>query len=29
MPGTQSQTPTLAMPRVVHRHVEVNGLRIF
>jgi uncharacterized protein len=29
MPGTHSQMPTLAMPRVVHRHVEVNGLRIF
>jgi pimeloyl-ACP methyl ester carboxylesterase len=29
MPGTQSQMHTLAMPRVVHWHVEVNGLRIF
>jgi putative NADH-flavin reductase/pimeloyl-ACP methyl ester carboxylesterase len=29
MPGKQSDTSTLALPRVVHRHVQVNGLRIF
>ena len=29
MPGIQSDTPTLALPRVAHRHVEVDGLRIF
>jgi hypothetical protein len=29
MPGTQSELPTPGMPRVVDRHVEVNGLRIF
>jgi hypothetical protein len=29
MLDTQSELPTPAMPRVVHRHVEVNGLRIF
>jgi hypothetical protein len=25
----QSELPTPAMPHVVHRHVEVNGLRIY
>ncbi len=29
MLDTQSELPTPAMPHVVHRHVEVNGLRIF
>jgi putative NADH-flavin reductase/pimeloyl-ACP methyl ester carboxylesterase len=29
MPGIPSDTPTLALPRVAHRHVEVDGLRIF
>jgi putative NADH-flavin reductase/pimeloyl-ACP methyl ester carboxylesterase len=29
MPGIQSDTTTLALPRVAHRHVDVDGLRIF
>jgi hypothetical protein len=29
MPATQSDLRTPAMSRVVHRHVEVNGLRIY
>jgi hypothetical protein len=29
MPPSQSETPSLALPRVAHRHVEVDGLRIF
>jgi hypothetical protein len=29
MPGTQSELPTPAMSRVVHWHVELNGLRIY
>ena len=29
MPGTQSELPTPGTSRVVHRHVEVNGLRIY
>lgn len=29
MTGDQSAMTTLALPHVAHRHVEVNGLRIF
>ena len=29
MTGNQSDTTTLALPHVAHRHVDVNGLRIF
>lgn len=29
MPGTPSELPAPTMSRVVHRHVEVNGLRIY
>jgi hypothetical protein len=29
MTGTQSEPTALTLPRVAHRQVEVNGLKIF